>query len=94
MPPERYDQNCGGTIMSAVDTFRRKVNRIIETPKDATTMYGVHRLLPDAEEPITTGKRGRMHGASTVSTPAINETMRNAMLLYFRNCRGERRIAH
>ena len=69
--------------MSAVDTLSRNVKRIIEAPSEATTIYGVALLRPDAEDPITTGNSGRMHGAKTVSTPAINAIARNVILLKF-----------
>jgi len=41
------------------------------------TIYGVALLRPLALLPMMTGKRGRMHGASTVSTPEKNERARN-----------------
>jgi len=46
---------------------------MIEIPNDATTIYGVALLRPDADEPITTGNSGRIHGAKTVKIPAMNE---------------------
>ncbi len=80
--------------MNAVDAFRINVNAMTESAKEPTTTYGVHRLLPEAEEPITTGNTGKMHGARTVRMPAKNETTRNAILFYFRKDRGQRcRIA-
>ena len=57
--------------IKAVEAFNKNVKRIIDAPSEATTIYGVALLRPDADDPITTGNRGRMHGASTVSTPAI-----------------------
>lgn len=69
-------------MINAVEALRMYVNRIMEIPSDATTMYGVALLLPDADDPITTGKSGRMHGANTVSTPAINEIARNVMMFF------------
>lgn len=52
---------------------------MIESESEPTTTYGVHLLLPEADEPTTTGKSGKMHGASTVNIPAINETMKRVM---------------
>ena len=69
--------------MNAVDTLSKNVNNMIDKPRDATTMYGVALLLPEAEEPMTTGKSGNMHGASTVSTPAIKAMARNVIYLMF-----------
>jgi hypothetical protein len=68
-------------MMSAVENFRRYVNRMIESESEPTTMYGVAFERPVAEEPTTTGRSGRMHGASTVRTPEINEIARNAIPL-------------
>ncbi len=69
--------------MKAVEAFRRNVKIIIDTAKDATTIYGVALLRPEAEEPITTGSNGKMHGAKTVRTPAINAIAKKVMLIYF-----------
>src|SRR3989344_3369783 len=79
IPPERNFKKSGGTIISAVENFMRYVKRIIESERDPTTMYGVHLLLPVAEVPITTGSRGKMHGARTVRTPAMNETAKRVI---------------
>ena len=80
MVPERYVQNACGTDMKAVEAFRRNVKTIIDTARDATTIYGVALLLPDADDPITTGSKGRIHGAKTVRTPAINAIARKVIL--------------
>ena len=85
IPPERYFQNSGGTMMSAVENLRRYVKRIIESARDPTTIYGVHLLLPVVEVPMTTGRSGKIHGARTVRTPAMNEMARSVMLFYFQN---------
>jgi hypothetical protein len=66
--------------MNAVDILSKKVKTIIEIAKDDTTMYGVALLLPEADDPMTTGRSGKIHGANTVSTPAINAIARNVML--------------
>jgi hypothetical protein len=71
--------------MNAVDILSKKVKTIIESAKDDTTMYGVALLLPDADDPMTTGNSGRMHGAKTVSTPAIKAIARKVILFYFFN---------
>ena len=65
--------------MNAVDTFSRNVKRIIDTPSEATTIYGVALLRPEADDPITTGSNGRMQGAKTVSTPAKNAIAKNVI---------------
>jgi|SRR3989338_521582 len=51
----------------------------MEHAKDPITMHGVHRLLPEADDPITTGSIGKTQGVSTVKTPAMNATIKNAM---------------
>ena len=56
--------------MKAVLTFRRNVKSRIEALNEAITMYGVHLLRPLTPLPMTTGKSGKMQGASTVSAPA------------------------
>lgn len=82
IPPERNVQNVCGMEIKAVEAFSRNVKRIIDAPSEATTIYGVALLRPDADEPITTGNSGRMHGANTVRTPAINAIAKKVMLLY------------
>ena len=81
MPPEKYVQKYGGTIMSDVENFNKNVKRIIETESATTTTYGVSRLRPVAELPTTIGNSGKMQGAKTVRTPAINEISKNAITL-------------
>lgn len=65
--------------MKSDDTFNKKVKRMMDTPSEATIMYGVALLRPEADEPTTTGSNGKMHGAKTVSTPAMNEISRNVI---------------
>ena len=77
MPPEMYVHTSGGTITNAVETLSMKVNAMTESAKDPTTTYGVHLLRPAADEPMTTGSNGKMHGAKTVKSPAMNATTRN-----------------
>lgn len=76
-----YVQKTWGISMKRVEALSKYVKRIIETPSDATTIYGVALLLPEADEPITTGNNGRIQGANTVSTPAINEMTRKVMTI-------------
>jgi hypothetical protein len=79
IPPERYIQKLCGIEIKAVDAFSRNVKRIIDAPSEATTIYGVALLRPDADDPITTGNSGSMHGASTVRTPAIKAIARKVI---------------
>ena len=62
---------------------------MIERAREPTTTYGVDLLRPDSEEPITTGRSGKMQGARTVNIPAMNETTSNTILLYSREEGGE-----
>lgn len=80
IPPERYVQKLCGIEIKAVDAFNKNVKRIIDAPSEATTIYGVALLRPDADDPITTGNSGRIHGAKTVSTPAINAIAKKVIL--------------
>ena len=48
---------------------------MIEIASEPTTTYGVDLFRRATEDPITTGNNGKIHGASTVSTPARNEIM-------------------
>ena len=77
-------------MIKAVEALSANVKRIIDTASEPTTTYGVMRLLPDADEPITTGMIGKIHGAKTVRIPAINETIRSIMLLDIGNQRSQR----
>lgn len=72
-------------MIRAVENFKRYVKRMIESAREPTTIYGVHLLLPVAEVPMTTGRSGKMHGARTVRTPAMNEMARSVILFYFQN---------
>jgi hypothetical protein len=69
MYPHTYD----GIEIKAVDAFKRYVKSRIESASDPITINGVALLRAPTLLPTTTGNRGKMHGASTVSTPAINE---------------------
>ena len=68
--------------MNADEAFKAKVKIIIESASDPTTINGVNRLLLVAEEPSTTGNNGKIHGARTVKTPDINDTIKSAILFY------------
>jgi len=51
------------------------VSRVIETNNDPTTVRALLRSdLPSAVLPNSIGSNGNIHGASTVKTPATNET--------------------
>jgi hypothetical protein len=66
-------------------TLSSRVKSMTEIPSDATTTKSLllDGIVSVMECPIITGRRGRIHGASTVSIPAINEIRRSNTLFYF-----------
>ena len=71
--------------MSKELALRRRVKSTIEIERDATTtksllLLGVVSVI---ECPTITGRRGNIHGASIVKTPAINEMNKSNILFYF-----------
>ena len=85
IPPEiHFQKSCGISINKEL-ALRRRVKSITEIPSDATTtnnllLLGVVSVI---ECPTITGRSGKMHGASIVSTPLTNEMRRSNMLFYF-----------
>ena len=80
MVAETYDQNVGDTVMNAVDPLSISVKIKTETERAAMITNG--RLLFWASAiapPRVTGSKGKMHGANTVSTPAMNEVTSKAI---------------
>jgi hypothetical protein len=54
--------------------YIRRVRTVIVTSKEAMTVIALFlEDLLSAEEPISIGSSGKMHGANIVSTPAIND---------------------
>jgi len=51
-----------------------------ETARDPLMMSGLYLLLPSTDLPSTIGSTGRIHGASIVRIPAINETISNVIM--------------
>ena len=78
--------------MSRELAFNKRVNAITDIPNDKTTMNRRRLLVvvSVSDRPTITGSSGRMHGASTVNIPAINEITRSNMLFYLCNqfCKG------
>lgn len=91
IPPEIHFQKSCGILTNKELALRISVNSTIEIPSDATTTKSLLLLglVSVIECPTITGSNGRMHGASTVNTPATNEISSNNMLFYFCNKRGE-----
>jgi hypothetical protein len=84
IPPEIDVQTNWGIDMNAVLHFHIKVNTTIEIISEPIIKYDLCLSLPSTIAlPTITGKSGKIHGASIVSTPAMNEVKRSIMLFYF-----------
>lgn len=83
--PEKIVQKLWGMLMNNVVAFRRRVNKITDAESEPITTRARLEmpLWPSSDAPITTGKSGNMHGATTVNTPARIEMMKKTMLLNF-----------
>ena len=69
-PPEKLFQKVGETQIKIVVAFSKSEKSIIEILSDPMMIRGIFLLFPSsALAPITIGRRGSTHGASTVSTP-------------------------
>src|SRR3989338_2274506 len=73
IPPDMYFQKSCGMFTNKVLTFKMRVNKITEIPRDITITNILLLLIVESETdlPTITGKSGNMHGARIVSTPAI-----------------------
>ena len=85
MPPEIHFQKSSGISINNELALRRSVNSMMEIPSDRTTtksllLFGVVSVI---ECPTITGRSGKIHGASIVKTPAINDMNSSNMLFYF-----------
>jgi hypothetical protein len=69
--------------MNRVDTFRRSVKTMSDT--DSASVTTIARFIDtpppllSSEPPTTTGSNGKIHGARTVKTPAMNAISSNDM---------------
>jgi len=81
--PEKLVQNITGILIKSVDAFRSNVNTITDTKRDPITVIARIEipLLPSSDAPMTTGRSGNMHGASTVNTPARTDITKKIILL-------------
>lgn len=70
--PEKILQNIDGISIRSVEAFKSKVNMMTENESEPiTTSARLDIRFPSvSEDPTTTGNKGRIHGASTVSIPA------------------------
>lgn len=79
IPPDTTAQTEAGTPRSAVVDFSKSVKTKIDSTRLVIIVRGCRsvigpRLFPWSDPPpITTGRSGRVHGASTVKIPATND---------------------
>jgi|GEM_PF-1168922 len=66
-----------GISISAVDALSTMVNNVINTAVDNIMINGLYRCFDHNDPHKITGNTGSTHGASTLSTPAINERIAN-----------------
>ncbi len=75
IPPEIYFQKSCGMLINKLLTFSISVKAMIEIPRDRITTNTrlLLKVVSVIDLPTITGKSGKMHGARTVSTPAVKE---------------------
>ena len=82
IPHEKAFQKLGGTPISTVLALSMSENRIIDILSDPMIISGIFLLFPSsALAPITIGRSGSTHGASTVSTPDKNAITSNVIII-------------
>jgi hypothetical protein len=91
IPPEIHFHTYSGIVINNVLAFNNNVNNITDTPRDMMIVNAffllkpVSRVSEESDPPIITGRSGKIHGASTVSIPAIKEIIKSIILFYFRD---------
>jgi hypothetical protein len=84
IPPEIDVQTTCGIVINAVLHFNIRVNKTIEKISEPIMTYDLRLSFPSTIElPTITGRSGKIHGASIVSIPAINEVSSRIILFYF-----------
>lgn len=73
MIAEMVVQTVWGILISAVDTLSNTVNNVMNTAVDKIITNGLYRWLDHNDHHKITGSTGSTHGASTLSTHAIND---------------------
>lgn len=65
--------------MKSVVAFKSRVNNITDTESELMTVSALFEIprVPASDAPITIGRSGNIHGASTVNIPASTEIMKN-----------------
>lgn len=86
-PPDKYFQVLSGMFIKRELAFNSKVNTITDTPSESITVniFFILTLLSlvSSDLPIIIGKSGSMHGASTVSIPAIKQIIKKSIFLFW-----------
>ena len=83
IPHENDFQKLGGTQISTVLALRISEKSIIETLSEPTITRGIFLLFPSsALAQSTIGRRGKTHGASTVSTQERNAITKSVIRIY------------
>jgi hypothetical protein len=73
-------------VINSVVAFRSTVKNTTDNEREPITTSALDDILrdPSSDAPITTGRSGNMHGASTVNIPARMEMTKKTILLYLR----------
>lgn len=78
-------------LTKAVLTFKMSVNKTIEIPSEIAIVSAFFLFVfsdsppPAIELPTIRGSRGKVHGASIVSTPAMNDSKNKIMGILYTN---------
>jgi len=86
MSPEKLVQKIGGILIKSVVALSKSVDNKTEQDKELITTIALFDSPrdPASAAPMTTGKNGKIQGASTVKTPARTEmTKKIIWLLYW-----------
>lgn len=82
--PENHVQNEFGISMSNVEALRRSVNTMTDRASEKIILIDFEDIFLESStvlEPIITGSKGSMHGASIVRTPANTAIPKNNILI-------------
>ena len=79
-PPEIVCQTSVGTPRRAVVAFSKREKTSTDIPRDTVMITGLQGLFSPSEPPSITGRIARAHGAITVNSPAMNETISRSIV--------------
>ena len=71
--------------MKRVLAFKISVKRITEIPREkiTTNILLLLKVESETDRPTITGKRGKIHGARIVSTPATKDIIKSVIMINF-----------